>query len=219
MMSLTDRVVLRASAKFREILIRQYGYRPKLFWEAWAWDFDRGEEKRKLHPWNLRVLDWIQETRPGRVLEIGCGFGRNLRELFHRGFSAEALFGVDLSKRMLKKCRRYLGEKTPRLQQADVRELPFREGSFDTVYVSLVLMHVPPGEVEKAIQEAVRISRRQVVFLEEYPEDPCRMMTRQLNDYTFAHDYPSYLGRMGLKISRWETMGGWCVFCVDRGVS
>ncbi|KAB2875016.1 MAG: class I SAM-dependent methyltransferase, partial [Pseudorhodoplanes sp.] len=51
------------------------------------------------------ALRELQPPRPGAVLEIGCGTGRNLIAAARR--YPQALFcGIDISNEMLKSCRR-----------------------------------------------------------------------------------------------------------------
>ncbi len=66
-----------------------------------------------------------------RVLELGCGYGRVLREIASR---APRVVGCDISRSSLGFARSFLGPRggTP-LVGADAARLPFRTGSFDVV--------------------------------------------------------------------------------------
>ena len=61
-----------------------------------------------------------------RVLDVGCGPGRHLRVLEDAGARA---CGIDLSPVLLAEARRR--DPARRLVRADMRALPFRDGSFD----------------------------------------------------------------------------------------
>jgi ubiquinone/menaquinone biosynthesis C-methylase UbiE len=201
--------------KIRSVMLRTIGYRPSLFWDAWAIDFDMDQEQLVLHPWNVMALELIREAEPDTVLEIGCGFGRNMKELIRGGLNPENLYGVDISKKMLKKCRVFLDDQRVHLHHAEIESLPFLDKSIDVAYVSLVLMHTPPSSVTGAVAEVVRVARKRVVFLEEHRQEKPGIITQQINDFTFAHDYRTYLSKMGLCTSIWHVAEKWCVFTVD----
>ena len=62
------------------------------------------------------------------VLDVACGAGRHLRSLRRHGLAAA---GFDLSEHLLSSARR-LGPDDP-LARADMRHIPFANGSFDAV--------------------------------------------------------------------------------------
>jgi len=62
----------------------------------------------------------------GRVLDLGCGFGRHLVALRERGLEA---FGLDRSLALLSRARELSG----RIVRGDFRALPFHGASFDAV--------------------------------------------------------------------------------------
>lgn len=71
-----------------------------------------------------------------RVLDVGCGIARRLRQAREQG--ASLAVGVDLTPGMLAQAT---GE--PLLAAADVRALPATDASFHVVWCRLVLGHVP----------------------------------------------------------------------------
>lgn len=77
--------------------------------------------------------------RPARVLELGCGTGRNLEMFATRG--AQTLFGVDISEHMLERARARLPSQA-RLHHGDIRVPVAPAASFDLVLITLVLEHV-----------------------------------------------------------------------------
>jgi SAM-dependent methyltransferase len=96
---------------------------------------------------------------PGRVraLDFGCGVGRLTRAL---GSRFETAVGVDISEAMVEQARR-LNEAFPACEfrvntTADLRQ--FETGSFDFVYSSLVLQHLPSAaHVEAYVAEFFRL--------------------------------------------------------------
>jgi ubiquinone/menaquinone biosynthesis C-methylase UbiE len=108
-------------------------------------------------PYKQRLLEEIWRDRSGnRLIEIGCGLGADLVELVHRGFNVVA---VDLSLPVAKLAARHLEtlDLPGSTAEADVENLPFKDGSFDAVFSSGVFQHTP--DPLKAIAEAIRVLR------------------------------------------------------------
>ncbi|MFL5312469.1 MAG: class I SAM-dependent methyltransferase [Myxococcales bacterium] len=99
--------------------------------------------------WKLR--SWLTRGATGRVLEVGCGTGRNLPR-YPR--SARPM-GIDPSLDSLRRARRRAPD-VP-LVCASGEALPFRRGTFDTVAISLVLCSVP--DPRAALAEVRRVLR------------------------------------------------------------
>jgi len=78
-------------------------------------------------------------TRPGRVLDLGCGTGRDARALIERGFNVDA---VDASAEM---CRltRTATENRARVWQASFAEVPAPVPAYDGIWMMASLLHLP----------------------------------------------------------------------------
>jgi SAM-dependent methyltransferase len=108
----------------------------------------------------LKASDDLGEpVRRGRALDFGCGVGRLSRPLAAR---FRECVGLDISEGMVKLARE-LNEDRPncRFVVNDAPDLAqFESESFDFVYSSLVLQHMPSAEiVEKYIGEFLRVLR------------------------------------------------------------
>ena len=92
---------------------------------------------------------WLVAGARGRVLDLGCGTGRNL-PLLPPGSVA---IGLDPSWSSLQRARR----RAPRvpLVVGSAEALPFRAGSFDTVLSGLVFCSVP--DARRGLLEARRV--------------------------------------------------------------
>jgi SAM-dependent methyltransferase len=127
------------------------------------------------------------------VLEVGCGYGRLLRELGRR--LPARLAGADFSEPQLRSAREYLGPATVPLVLADATSgLPFRDRSFDVVYTQGSLMHVPPPLDHAYRAELARVARGYVVHTEDVQE----------SESTFAHDNAGHYAALGLRALRDE---------------
>lgn len=117
--------------------------------EQVPWLYDAGMvllEKTGLGRWR----SWLARgVRPGRVLDLGCGTGRNL-PLFPSG---ARVVGVDPCHESLLAARR----RSPGvpLVRARAEALPFRAGVFDTVVSGLVFCSV--GDVPRGLAEVRRV--------------------------------------------------------------
>jgi SAM-dependent methyltransferase len=93
----------------------------------------------------------IRELAPGRVLEVGCGWGE-LAEWIERDTGAEVV-AVDLSPHMVELAR----ERGVDARVADVQKLPFADGEFDLAVAAWMLYHVP--DIDLALAEIARVLR------------------------------------------------------------
>jgi ubiquinone/menaquinone biosynthesis C-methylase UbiE len=98
-----------------------------------------------------------------RVLEVGCGAGHLLA-----GLPAGRRFGVDLAHALLKRAQGRLGSGAA-LAQADAIELPFPSETFERVYCSEVLEHLP--DPAAAIAEIRRVLKRGGLAVLSVPDE------------------------------------------------
>jgi len=120
------------------------------------------------------------------VLEVGCGYGRLLKELRLR-FEG-LLVGADFSESQLATAGEYLRASRVPLVLADAtRGLPFRDSAFDVVYTQGSLMHVPRVLGRAYRSEVARVARRYVIHTEDARE----------TEITFAHDNEGHYRELG----------------------
>lgn len=95
-----------------------------------------------------------------RILDAGCGAGRNLVYFLRTGFDVH---GVDADPEAIEAARRVAAQLAPglgpgRFQVADITELPFEHGSFDLVIASAVLHFARSREhFEQMVDELWRV--------------------------------------------------------------
>jgi SAM-dependent methyltransferase len=143
---------------------------PRAYWtHRGGHDYFREQEGQ---PERTARAEWIAERiasyRPDSVLEIGCGYGKQLRALRARLGDDVLLVGVDFSSTQLAMARQYLdGLGGIELLLASGTHLPFVDGGFDLVLTSAVLLHNPPAAAELIRCEVIRIARRFAVHNED----------------------------------------------------
>lgn len=117
--------------------------------EQVPWLYDAGMavlERTGLGRWRA----WLAAgTPPGRVLDLGCGTGRNF-PLYRKG---ARVVGLDPCFESLRKAR--TRRPGALLVRARAEALPFRSGAFDTVVSGLVFCSV--GDVPRGLAEVRRV--------------------------------------------------------------
>jgi SAM-dependent methyltransferase len=101
-------------------------------------------------------LDFLASCRGKKVLEIGCGIGKDARFLTENGIDYQ---GVDYSFATLQLAHRHFdfAGLPKRFVNADATSLPFPDGRFDLI-MSIGVLHHVPGTAQ-ACREAVRVLR------------------------------------------------------------
>jgi ubiquinone/menaquinone biosynthesis C-methylase UbiE len=93
----------------------------------------------------------------GEVLDVPCGFGRHSVPLAAAGYRVT---GCDRSQTLLDEARRRASDSTAVFVQADYRELPFADASFDTVLnLFTSLGYLGDEEDVRALSEFRRVLR------------------------------------------------------------
>jgi S-adenosylmethionine-diacylgycerolhomoserine-N-methlytransferase len=138
--------LLDAATEANHSGLRRYYRRHAPLYDATRWTFLFGRS---------RLLKMLADgPAPSRVLEVGCGTGRNLASLAER-FPGASFTGVDLSDDMLAQARRRpLNAKTQFHWVKAVYDRPLNSSpQFDLVFFSYSLSMMNPGW-EKALEAA-----------------------------------------------------------------
>jgi SAM-dependent methyltransferase len=141
---------------------------PRRYWTLRGGDDYFREQEGQ--PARSRRMEWMAERlaayRPRSILEVGCGYGKLLRELRRR--LDVPLVGIDFSPTQLERARRYLqpGDGIELLLGCG-EQLPFPDGAFDMVVTSAVILHNPPPTAERIRREILRVAGRFAAHNEE----------------------------------------------------
>lgn len=132
-----------------------------------------------------------------RILDLGCGTGRNLAELRQLGDAV----GLDLEARALEFCRR---RGLTSVAQARAEHLPFRDGSFDVVTALDLLEHLDDDVAgAREIFRTLRPGGLFLAFVPAYrwlwgPQDDISHHRRRYTPHTIA----GTLRRAGFRVQR-----------------
>ena len=99
------------------------------------------------------------------VCEVGTNIGNNLLG-FPKKFDVT---GIDLNEHAISIAK----EQHPefKFDLGSILELPYEESTFDLVFTRGVLIHIDPKNIDRAISEIYRISKKWIVCLEYFGED------------------------------------------------
>lgn len=123
------------------------------------------------HPARTLRAEWLAERiavyRPASILEVGCGYGKQLDRL--RALLPDVpMVGVDFSPSQLEEASQFLNGRTGiSLALASGTRLPFPDRSFDLVLTSAVILHNPPSAAETIRRELIRVSGRLIAHNED----------------------------------------------------
>jgi len=128
-----------------EVVRREYAREDGLRARASVYQGLAGPDAREV------AFEAVREAAPGRVLEVGCGWGefaaRVQDELGMR------VVAIDLSPRMVELAR----ERGVDAQVGDAQDIPFEDASFDCAIANWMLYHVP--DIDRALAELARVLR------------------------------------------------------------
>ena len=123
----------------------------RLYYEAHASEyFELTYEVGLNATWDLLS----SKLRPrSSILDLGSGSGRDLRYFSTRGFN---VVGLDYSLALL-----HLARSVSRCSVvlADMRAIPFRDGSFDAIWAVATLLHLRRGTIPAVLAEVGRVLR------------------------------------------------------------
>jgi SAM-dependent methyltransferase len=114
---------------------------------------------RNLVAARAEVAGLLERGLAGRVLDLGCGFGRHSLAMWERGLS---VFGMDLSEDLLRRAPALEGGShlRGRLVRGDFRRLPFQARSFDALTMLFSSFGYFDDEENLAVlHEVVRVLR------------------------------------------------------------
>jgi ubiquinone/menaquinone biosynthesis C-methylase UbiE len=161
-------------------------------YDSFAESYSTDNESNLLNGYYERpaMIDLAGEVNGHRVLDAGCGSGPLSAALRAKG---AIMTGFDSSSAMVELARRRLGENAA-LHVADLSQpLPFADGAFDDVVVSLVLHYLedwtaPLAELRRVLKPGGRLIlsvNHPTMYKLMYPSADYFAITQYSEEYTF----------------------------------
>ncbi|MFB6180884.1 MAG: class I SAM-dependent methyltransferase [Candidatus Nanohalobium sp.] len=135
--------------------------KPEKFYSRGAEKFAENNSIENLSDRFVDFIDsFIEEVGEGRVLDAGCGPGRDVEYFTENGLDA---VGIDLAGGMIEYAK---ANKKGEYHIMDIRNLEFGDESFDGVYCNAVMHFFPPEKMKNVISELKRVLKPEgVLFL------------------------------------------------------
>lgn len=102
-----------------------------------------------------------------RILEVGCNVGNQLRMLQYMGFGN--LYGIELQQYAVEKAKSLT--QGINIIQGVGDDIPFKDGYFDMVFTSGVLIHISPDNINRVLDEIYRCTKEYIWGLEYYADE------------------------------------------------
>ena len=132
------------------------------------------------------------------ILEVGCGAGHNLIALSKAG--TYDLHGID----PLQYAVDMATSAGLEVSISDCFKIPYPSKAFDLVFTCGVLMHISPEDIDAAVDEMARVSRRYILAIEYLAHKEEMILYRSISNLLWKRDYGKVFSKHGLqKIKHW----------------
>jgi ubiquinone/menaquinone biosynthesis C-methylase UbiE len=188
---------------FNYFLIRlkrsDYGKNYKKIWQVRAGKLKSSHNLSDVSELYARqTTDYIltQVNLNAKILEYGCGFGRNIKGLEEKLDESSEIHGVDISLPALKDGEKYTHGKSF-LHHVDGITIPFEDSYFDFSFTSAVLEHIPPKDFSKICEELLRVTKKTILHIEA-----------SRTYYTkYPHNYKKFYEKKGYDVKSFKIPG------------
>jgi SAM-dependent methyltransferase len=143
-------------------------------------DFEKYAEQK---PFNYKVPEKFRENfdrcaanlekTPAslKILDFGCGDGKHYNFNVQRGYLPENIFGVEVSKKRIERCRN-VGWKNSFFVESE--KLPFPSDGFDIISMAEVIEHIPASRLDDICSELVRVIKKNGYLIVTTPNYPIK---------------------------------------------
>ncbi len=149
-----------------------------------------GMDKRYLTNYGLTRTELNKEFLGGfdrsvKILEVGSNIGNQLLLLQKMGF--ENLYGIEVGSYAVQ-CSK-ANTSGINIIQANAFDIPFKDGFFDLVFTSGILIHISPSDIQKALSEIHRCTNRYIWGFEYYADTYTEVTYRQHESLLWKTDF------------------------------
>jgi len=121
-----------------------------------------------------------------RILEVGCNIGNQLISLQKMGF--KSLYGIELQQEAVELSKDK--SKNINIVCGSAFDIPFRDGFFDLVFTSGLLIHISPDDINSVLSEIYRCSNKFIWGLEFYANEYIEIIYRNEHNLLWKADFP-----------------------------
>lgn len=157
-------------------------------WEL-IWDeiyHKQGEVQKGVLPTVVEAIKKFKENNIKKVLDLGCGMGRYSIYLKEAGFEVTA---VDISEKAVETTKKKAVNLGYQIDTAicDMRELPFKDETFDAVLCVWTSGHGTLKDMKKHALEMIRVVKEGGIIFVDYPsiEDERYGIGKEIEENTF----------------------------------
>lgn len=116
-------------------------------------------------PWEIGepqpiVCEILDSMSPGRLLDVGCGLGRNAKAAFDRSFDVVA---IDISSTAIEKCREFYSSSNITFQVLDACHTALIPG-FNVILDSATYHAIPAARRVNYLMEMHRLASKDTIF-------------------------------------------------------
>lgn len=118
-----------------------------------AQNYNDSEDGRFVEPMYDAIVEEIQKSPSGKILDVGCGNGNLFMILPEDKYE---MFGIDFSENMILESKHNCGKRAS-FSVADAERLPFDDNTFDIVVCNASFHHyIHPDEVLREMHRVLR---------------------------------------------------------------
>lgn len=153
-----------------------------------ASDYDNSSDGKFVEPMYEVIVNEIQKSDCGKILDVGCGNG-NLFALLPDG--KYELFGVDFSENMISEAKRKCGKKAT-FSVADAENLPFDSDSFDIIVCNASFHHYVHPDMVLSEMHRVLKDGGKLLIGDPYMKSIVRQVVNVFIRFSDSGDYHIY---------------------------
>ena len=112
------------------------------------------------YDWSKYLLKFTNLLKGKKILDFGCGNGRDLKLFYKNKFDA---IGIDYSDELIKIARKKL-KNVKILKRNFLKKLDFKDEEFDGVWACASILHIPKKSLNKVLLEIRRILKKQGIL-------------------------------------------------------
>lgn len=105
-----------------------------------------------------RLYNYCFEKRNVRILDVGCGEGEFIEDLFKIFEDYDSIYAIDVDKDIVNRINDKYSSRNVKALEANIENLPFESEYFDIVSISRTLHHLPNAGL--SLLEAKRVMKK-----------------------------------------------------------